>query len=97
MSTLKDFFEKLQNDETMQGELVQAKMDATIAVASKHGFTITESDFKEMGGKLSDEELAYVSGGGAGGNVCECGCDMYDYDMTTGWYRCMNCGKPMKR
>lgn len=64
MSNIKEFFEKLQSDKTMQEALAQAKMDATIAVASKYGFAITESDFKRMSKNLSDEELAVVAGGG---------------------------------
>lgn len=63
MSNLKDFLTKLQNDETMQNALAQARMDATIAVANKCGFAITENDFKDSK-DLSDEDLAAAAGGG---------------------------------
>jgi len=78
MKTSKEFFERLQNDESFAKEVaeaVQAKRNAGAAdyyetfipVAADHGYEISNEDldaiFKDRNTELSEEELGKVAGG----------------------------------
>ena len=79
---MKKFLEAVSSDEALQKEFkvladsatkeVDAHKSAIVELAAKHGFTLTEDDFKpsEMG-ELSEDEMKAVAGGS------ECGCAIY--------------------
>ena len=82
----KKFAEAVSKDEAMKKELeALGKNDvaAVIKVAAKHGFTLTEEDFKaEAMEELDEDELEAVAGGachcpvvgGGTGNGKQCAC-----------------------
>jgi len=75
MSQIKEFFEKVKVDNDLMEKLIElgkneAPDEDVISLASKYGFTITKEDIDNMKncatkcGKLSEEDLDNVAGGG---------------------------------
>lgn len=51
-------------DKKLSEKLQKADKGQVIALAKEHGITLTEADFETPQGKVSDDELAAVAGGG---------------------------------
>ena len=75
MNQIKALLEKAKSDENLMEKLNELgkkeQDDEIIALASEHGFTITKEEMEEMknrtteSGKLNEEDLDKVAGGGA--------------------------------
>jgi hypothetical protein len=87
MSKVADFYKQGIKDKTLGNELVSLRkqfdsgkadkaqtIDAVIALAKKHGVTLTASDFDQQVSKVDDDALVAVAGGGTcAGNAEVCG------------------------
>ena len=67
---MKKFLEAVSKDEALKSELEALVKDgkakdekAFIEFAAKKGFTLTEDDFKQEEGELSEDELQAIAGG----------------------------------
>jgi predicted ribosomally synthesized peptide with nif11-like leader len=104
---MNDNLKKLANlaseDKGLSEKLQKADKGQVKALAKEHGITLTEADFEAPRGKVSDDELAAVAGGGfcycvmgGGGKADEgektCACVLVGYGYyTDGRMRC-DCG-----
>ncbi len=65
---MKKLVDLASKDKEMSAKLQKASKEQVIALAKEHGIKLTEADFETPQGKVSDDELAAVAGGG----ICVC-------------------------
>ena len=97
---MKDFLKKLSGNKELAEKAAKLDKEGLIALAKELGFELTEADFVQPDGAVSDDELEVVTGGdacycamGGGGtdgekdNLCVCplvGAGMYTGDDEDG-------------
>ncbi len=86
--TMKNFLKKVSEDKALAERFSKLDKADLIAAAKELGFELTEADFAQPEGELSEDELAVVSGGavcfcfvGGGGkreeDASPCGCVLF--------------------
>lgn len=102
-ANLKKLVDLASEDKELSAKLQSADKEQVIALGKERGITLTEADFESPKGKVSDDELAAVAGGGycfcaiggggksdEGEKTCACVALGYGY-YTDGRIRC-DCG-----
>ena len=67
---MKKFMEALSAHPELNEKLENAGKDEVFAIAKELGIELTDTDFEQQQGELSDDELDAVAGGGKGDCFC---------------------------